>query len=503
MGKRIRGIFEVVTDVNHPLTGKEVLSKEQIKEALDKHASSIRDSAYILHDADPYLEDNVKAETARLRTRYEKESEGIPWEKYYQLKHKAEHGKNKPPHWHIVLRLKEAQAPETVAKWFGIPANFVEVARGARGRSNEIVFYDKLRYLTHEAPEEVAKGKHVYSDEYVCASFDFRGFLTSIELKMSRFGNRTADEDIMLNVMQGKMTLREVREYFPEVYASKLQTLQKLRADYISTCMPLPTFRLNFYVDGAGGIGKNSACKAIARALCPDLLEEDCYFETGGHGVAFQGYDGQPVVIWNDVRSATLVQRFGRGEIFDIFDSHPSSAQHNVKYSAVKLTNSINIINGVESYQSFLDGLAGDYTDRYGNEYKAEDKGQAYRRFPVILCLREQDFDVLLNRGVAEGTRDFGSYIAYKGLVGSFARVSMKLEGRAKRVVESKMLEPVLEVAERVKKKERDKIESPDEIPEEFKNYGKMINQDDFGLRPKESKDEALANPFRKFALSD
>ena len=117
--------------------------------------------------------------------------------------------------------------------------------------------------------------------------------------------------------------------------------------------------------------------------------------------------------------------------------------------------------------------MAGEYKTKDGQEFKSEDRGQSYRRFPIILCLREHDFDVLLNKGVAEGTREYEQYVGYKNLVGSFGEVAKKLEGRARDVVMVQMMEPALEVTEKVKQVETTKISNPDEIPEEFKQYGK------------------------------
>ena len=118
--------------------------------------------------------------------------------------------------------------------------------------------------------------------------------------------------------------------------------------------------------------------------------------------------------------------------------------------------------------------MAGEYTTRDGIKIDAEDKGQAYRRIPIILCLREKDFDVLLNKGVAEGTREYYQYIGYRNLVGNFGKVAKKLEGQARQKIEIDMMQPVIECTDKVKEIETTKISNPDEIPDEFKDYGKQ-----------------------------
>lgn len=248
----------------------------------------------------------------------------------------------------------------------------------------------------------------------------------------------------------------------------------------------MPTLRINIYIDGPGGIGKNTASRVLAKLLFPDI--EKPYFECGGNGVNFQNYDGEPVIIWNDKRARDFIMEFGRGETFDILDSHPTNSTHNIKYGQTKLINSINIINGVEEYQTFIDGLSGEYTDRTGTHYKAEDKSQARRRLPLILCLREEYFHILLNKGVAEGTREFEQYIAYNHIVGSFAMLAQRLEGKAQLTVGKKMLQPALNSIETIKKNETQKISNVEDIPDEFEYYGVSMvdnkwNEDEYPFK--------------------
>ena len=105
--------------------------------------------------------------------------------------------------------------------------------------------------------------------------------------------------------------------------------------------------------------------------------------------------------------------------------------------------------------------------------HSGEDSSQAYRRFPIIMCLREDDYDLLFNKGVFNGTREYMEYISYNGLVGSFAKVSQRLAGQAKEVVIVDMTKPVLDSVIKLKDNDIKKIEDVEDIPDEFKNYGK------------------------------
>ncbi len=435
--------FNIMQYEYHPETGEPLLSESTILDALSH--KSIKEWAYICHDEDVYSErDEADNPT-----------------------HKQ--GETKPRHFHIVIKAGYAIDVTVIAKWFGIAENFVDVPKGAGA------FLDCVQYLTHEGDRQQGLGKRLYADEHVQSNFDFRAQLDKRTENRLKYGVDLDPKDQMRhNVMYGGWTLKQCEMSDRLVYMADLDRLKKYRLDYLQKRAEMPMLRINYYIDGKGGIGKNTASRALAKSLYPNLEDCDCYFEVGGDKVGFDGYDGQPVIIWNDRRAAGFISSFGREETFDIFDSHPTNSSHNIKYGAVRLVNAVNIVNGVDTYTEFLNGLAGEYTSRDGIIHNSEDKGQAYRRFPIILCLREQDFDVLLNKGVATGTREYDQYVGYKGLIGSFGNVAKKLDGKAREVVTVNMMQPVLEVTDKVKQVEQTKITDPEQIPDEFADYGKQ-----------------------------
>jgi len=239
-----------------------------------------------------------------------------------------------------------------------------------------------------------------------------------------------------------------------------------------------PNTRINYYVCGSGGLGKGLMSKAIARSLFPHLLDDDdIFFPVGSNNATFEGYDGQPVIIWNDCRAIDLLQKLGgRGNVFDVFDTHPSSTgRQNVKYSSVKLCNTVNIVNSVEDYSSFLNGLAGEYTARDGAKIIAEDKGQSYRRFPMIIPLHQEDFDLLLNKGFLEDTNDFSEYISYKNIRGNLQKIAVMCSGNEKlaREIESRTIKTITDKHQEVLEKINNQNLDDDEIRKMFERNGK------------------------------
>lgn len=95
--------------LNHPTTGEILLSEETIQEALSKY-KTISEWAYVIHDRD------IK-----------------------------EDGSPKPPHFHVVIRTSGNATPvSSVAAWFKVPENFVDIPKGIGA------FMDCIAYLTHE-----------------------------------------------------------------------------------------------------------------------------------------------------------------------------------------------------------------------------------------------------------------------------------------------------------------------------------------------------------------
>ena len=277
--------------------------------------------------------------------------------------------------------------------------------------------------------------------------------------------------------MEG-MTIRQVVDEDPIAYQNDYSTLDRFRFKYITERAPMPATRINYYVCGRGGVGKGLICRAIARSLYPDLkYDDDIFFEVGAKGAPFEGYDGQPVIIWHDRRAYDLLQELnGRGNVFNVFDTHPTRGRQNVKYSSVCLCNEVNIVNSVQPYEEFLDGLAGEYKDKNGDTMAVEDKGQSYRRFPFIIPLHEKDFDLLMNKGFYYGTQEYTQYISYRNIRGNMQRIAEvcgKNEELAKQI-QAQTVKPVADKHHELLVKLEHDTQDEDAIRKQFEDYGTM-----------------------------
>lgn len=465
MGLKSR-VFFIMQYEKHPETGEELLSEEQIKDALNHR--TIKRWAYVCHDKDVFSEADELNDPAKKQ------------------------GECKPRHWHIALEMGSNQAElGVIAKWFKIPTNFVDIAKG-RG-----AFLDCVKYLTHEDEKQQEHGKHRYDDSEIKANFDFRAEIMKKAERRLKFGRDLSDIEAMkADVLYNGKTLRECQEEDKFLYMENIDRLKKFRLEYISNMKP-PVTRINYYVCGRGGVGKGLICRALARSLFPQYSnDEDIFFEVGAKGAAFEGYDGQPVIIWNDRRAIDLLTELnGRGNVFNVFDTHPTRQKQNVKYGSINLCNVVNIVNSVQPYSEFLDGLAGEYKDKDGNLQSVEDKGQSYRRFPLMIVLHESDFDLLLNKGFMENTSDFEEYIQYTGIRGNMQKIAEKCRGNEElaRKIEAKTLKPVVDKHQELVDKLKDDEVNEDDIMKEFEQYGDITSVIDL---KKDGTSQYIEEPF-------
>lgn len=443
--------FSIMQYEKNPKTGESLNFNESNIISAISH-KTIKDYAYILHDKD------TKTEL----------TDGHP---------DVAIGALIPRHWHSVIRCKNAVEIHTIAEWFDVPDNFVQVIKGANA------FWDCVEYLTHEHPDQQAKGKYKYPDEEIKSNLsNWREQLELYKLRrVKKNGSRLNSKDYYRNeVLYHGMTLRQVIDEDADVYRNDWQTLDKLRLKHIKQFAELPTTRVNYYINGRGGVGKGLLCEALARSLFPELQkDDDIFFTVGGNNVAFEGYDGQPVIIWDDARAFSLLQQLGgRENVFRVFDTHPKNIRQHVKHDSIRLTNQVNIVNGIEDFTTFLDGLAGEYKDKDGILRKSEDKGQSYRRFPIIIPIHECDFDVLLNKGVLEGTREYQQFVAHYHIRGNMQRIHQQLSGYEDKVkeIESKVVAPIIEAHNSIYSELAGGNSNANlcDILEEFKDYGKQ-----------------------------
>lgn len=497
MSKKISSrCWELVTDLKHPETGEQLVDISTIDSILQEH-SQVISYGWIVHDKDLYTADDEA-----------KNSE-----------HK--NGTLKNAHIHLVMKFTRAQELEALAKWFGFEEKEYFFGKKNNGRGKRDAYIDCLAYLTHEDEEQQNQGKYLYPDDDVHFFCDdgstFREYLDretkAIAEKKEKYGTTDISprDQLRWEVMYNGLTIKQLRKEHPLEYCKDMDALKKCRGDYLSNCPP-PSIRINIYIDGDGGSGKSLISKAIARAIIDpnSKMEDDDIFcsVSGDSSVAYESYDGQPILIWDDFRSKEVLDGCAskRGNVLKIFDVCPAKTIQKKKYSSTNLIQKVNITNSVQPWKEFLDGLAGEYIDRYGDLVTSEEtyKVQSYRRFPIIITVTDTGYELRTNDGFfGEGEK---TNWTKRVDIDSNLKELIKACGTNKKLyktLSAKAVAPIVEMYEKaVHIMEHNQDGTDEEIAERFANIGKPIKmpaaEEEKEEVPTEAKEiEAEANtPF-------
>jgi hypothetical protein len=385
---------QILARVFNIMQYEEYLSEEKIKQVLATY-KTIKQFAYVKHDKDFLYSKSFLAFHA------DNDEDAI-----------AKSKELKKPHFHIVLKFDVAINLYSVAKWFGIASNFIEIPKGRDA------FIQCVQYLTHESKKEQDAEKHLYDDSEIKSNFDFRLELDNYKNKQikSQFKNATGKKlEIRENVLKDGLRLSEIDS---NSYVADMSALQLCRREYLTKYAELPKSRTNYFIRGGSGAGKSFSSKALAKALIDPnntMRDNEVFFITGQGNAMFQGYDGQPVIIFDDIRSWDLLNYYNKnaGAIFNLFDTVPSGSEQNIKFGSVKLINTINIVNSIEKFEDFSETIC----FRVAESGVAEPDKQMYRRFPLFINIQEDGYDLFVNKQFFNPAEEnYKAYLQYRNL---------------------------------------------------------------------------------------
>lgn len=498
--KRARKVSRVISVMQyhrHPESDEVIFTQEQLDKGLAALDDRLYRWAYIWHDSDRLVE--VDEGTTEMVCC------GL-----------------KGLHVHIVLWFKDIDGPRPTVRAVSdaltipsprvrVPNEVEEIEKNAGRGAAEKAFYDLCEYLCHETrgssgvvgihhpdrhylvdkSQQGQPGKYQYGRGRVVANFDFSASLDAhmaTRHDAAEGGTGAKLSKLFQAVGQGTLTLKQVRDQEPAMYFAKgnMAHFQKLRGDFLAY-QDAPEAVMNFYVFGEGGTGKDLLAKALARALAPDA--ERPYFKVGGDNVSWEGYDGEPVVIWEDMRVGDMIRTAkSRGMLFRILGPWREPDERpivNIKNSKTQLLNRVNIVTGPQGYEEFLRGLAGEYESMQGGvrvKHEAENLGQGFRRFPVIIPVAEREFSIFVNSGVLNGTREYQSYERYEHMrqdLELLARRCKAIKDAAERervrgAIEARTVAPIVEQHDRIARPDLDPIDG-DDLFAEFAGVGQPI----------------------------
>jgi hypothetical protein len=160
-------------------------------------------------------------------------------------------------------------------------------------------------------------------------------------------------------------------------------------------------------------------------------------------------------------------------------------------------------VTGPEGYEEFLRGLAGEYESMQGGvrvKHEAENLGQGFRRFPVIIPVAEREFSIFVNSGVLNGTREYRSFERYEHMrqdLELLARRCKAIKDTAERervrgAIEARTVAPIVEQHDRIAAPDLEAIDG-DDLLAEFTEVGQPIASDDEPLAEQEEPKPTIA----------
>ncbi len=500
----------------YALNGNKILDLDDCERICKSKIKLIDKYAIGLHDADEHDVESIKERESHRKQLYMERYQAYAEDKGVAKSEASESGyvydedckKNadadvdfyypvkqlndeKEPHIHCVIKLKYARCIDEIARWFGIPVTMIDI------KSGHHVFEDCATYLVHKKQPE----KHNYEaviDSHIRANFDYQEWLSNqavLDILHEKYHMHVDDiNDIVNKVANDGLSLREVESMVSTpVFLRNKKLFRDARDHYISTHMEMPANRFVFYVDSLGqsGAGKSIATKALCKQYAKDYgaditkdmgeLKEYIY-KAGGKGVAWQRYDGQPIVYIDDREAVDLLMEFnGHDGVKNLFEPYPDKESVDIKYGDAIIVAKYIIINGIQPFEAFIDGLNGSYVSKDGTRVESDkDRGQYARRITGIVRILEDDIvELLFNSGVMRNTREYERYESIKIMSVNFQRVAERLSGDARFQIESKTFDSLVEESRNVEERFKNKITSIDDIPDEFKHYGDAISAEE------------------------
>lgn len=266
------------------------------------------------------------------------------------------------------------------------------------------------------------------------------------------------------------------------VYNRYKKRFEDARADYIYKQAPVRYPREIYYIDTISktsngvcisGVGKSVASREFAMRCAikmgaPSSMEFDemCQsgyiFNAGSPEVLWSGYDGQPVVLMNEITADGLIKGCGSiAMVKELLDMFPTKKKFNVKYGSVCPIPSVIIFNGAFQFEKFKQAL------------KDADKGDATqydRRFWAnlrITNIQGTEMQVFINDYLLrnpDAPKDKMSL--YYDVTINWSNLALRYGGEAKARISGNAFHPLMALREGVpdRFKEKDKIIDADAV---------------------------------------
>lgn len=513
--------------------GKLYMTEEQLQKCISAHEGGYASFAYVLHDMDSYDAEAVyqhgekNRKTFIERLRILSDAKGLPKDETTEsgyahdeeLEKKAQEyadacfpsiavNQKKPAHWHVILTFTDARELDAIARWFkGLNGETLEPNYN-EGKSGKGAAESAWLYLVHAHHPK----KHQYDKAAVVASFDYE---TQIEDQIAleeRHSKYHIDADIFNDVIEevaNGLPLKEaMKKVSSPVYFQRQQIFERARKYYVMNVQPMPPHRQVYYIEsdgldadhGKGGLGKTACAHALAKQLAAqygaDITKpvselNDFIYIAGDAKVFLQEYDGQPILIINEINGQDFKRACkGVNGVKELLDPFPERKALDKKHGSVVCTAKYIIMNGIQSFNAFLKDLAASLTvDGVTQASEESVQEQFERRIWAVIRLIQDTVSVMrsdymelkVNRGLFENTPEQRLLTSIGIVRANFQQIRSQTSGEAQYQIEGQVLEPLTkrikaaDVAHSVKKK----ITKPEELPDHLLRMGEIVDENE------------------------
>jgi hypothetical protein len=293
----------------------------------------------------------------------------------------------KKPHYHVLLKLTQDGSNNNKNITVSVAAKKLQVQKNMIEILECPYFGYHVKYLIHKQPKFQERGQ--YNPEEIQVVRNRTG--KSIEDYLTDNTEIKKNLNYYINeIVNNRMTLEDVFEEDQTLFCKKLQILERAEAKRVESI--IPETRVCYYITGTSGQGKTTLAKLLAKGLFLKDVEKHriidnknlhklMYF-TGSKNVAFDKYNHQKVMIFDDVRNATIKDLGGVEEAFKLFNNQPNSEAFNKKFGNVVINSEVMFLTNVEDIHTFVSSVM-------KNE-PLQIRNQLYRRLPVIIEVKRK-----------------------------------------------------------------------------------------------------------------